>query len=118
MGCYGVGAIDRSEPRRLVWAVALAVASVAALAAMAGVSRGGLGDGDVRLAGLIGLALGYWGWALVVLGLSLGFVLGGCFAVLAIATGRASLRSHIPFGPFMLGGALVALVALRGRYGR
>lgn len=69
----------------------------------------GLGFGDVRLAGLLGLALGYLGWPEVLTGMYAGFLLGG------VGGGLLSLlkvvdRKRYPFGPFMLLGALVALV--------
>ncbi len=69
----------------------------------------GLGFGDVRLAGLLGLALGYLGWPEVLTGMYAGFLLGG------VGGGLLSLlkvvdHKRYPFGPFMLLGALVALV--------
>ncbi len=68
----------------------------------------GLGYGDVRLSGLLGLALGYLGWGPVLVGLYAGFLLGG------IGGGLLSLlrivdRKRYPFGPFMLAGSLVGL---------
>jgi leader peptidase (prepilin peptidase)/N-methyltransferase len=69
----------------------------------------GLGYGDVRLSGLLGLALGYLGWSQVLVGMYAGFLLGG------VGGGLLSLvkvfdRKRYPFGPFMLLGALVGLV--------
>ncbi len=69
----------------------------------------GLGYGDVRLAGLLGLALGYLGWPQVLTGMYAGFLLGG------VGGGLLSLlkvfdRTRYPFGPFMLLGAVVALI--------
>ena len=70
---------------------------------------GELGLGDVKLAASIGLVLGWIGWGHVLLGAFAGFLLGGLFSIGLLATGRATRRSHIPFGPFMLAGALVAV---------
>jgi leader peptidase (prepilin peptidase)/N-methyltransferase len=72
----------------------------------------GMGFGDVRLAALVGLALGWLGWGVVAIGVWVGFVV---FAlpglVLAIARrDRALLRKPFPYGPFMVLGALVGLV--------
>jgi leader peptidase (prepilin peptidase)/N-methyltransferase len=69
----------------------------------------GLGYGDVRLAGVLGLALGYLGWGELLTGLYAGFLLGG------VGGGLLSLlkvveRKAFPFGPFMVVGALVGLV--------
>ncbi|OMH31416.1 A24 family peptidase [Tersicoccus sp. Bi-70] len=70
----------------------------------------GMGFGDVKLAALLGLHLGAAGWAHVAAGTVLAFLLGGLGGVLLLLTGRARWRSAIPFGPFMLAGAVVALV--------
>ncbi len=72
----------------------------------------GMGYGDVRMSGLLGLALGYLGWSTLVLGLYAGFVVGVLgWVVLRLA--RLTRDRHFPFGPFMLVGAVVgiALVA-------
>lgn len=84
------------------------------------VRSAGMGFGDVRLAALVGLVLGWEGAGVLVLGAWVGFV---SFAlpglVLAIVRrDRSLLRKPFPYGPFMLGGALVGLVwgtALAGR---
>jgi leader peptidase (prepilin peptidase)/N-methyltransferase len=76
---------------------------------MALVSPGSLGYGDVKLAGLIGLALGWLGPGRVLLGVLVGFVLGGLAALVLLVAQRAGLKSHIAFGPAMLVGALAAL---------
>lgn len=70
----------------------------------------GMGFGDVKLAGLLGLYLGWLGWAQVVLGGFLGFLYGGVFGGLLMLAGRAGRKSQIPFGPFMLAGALTAVL--------
>lgn len=70
---------------------------------------GELGLGDVKLAASLGLILGWIGWGHVLLGAFAGFLLGGLFSIGLLATGRATRRSHIPFGPFMLAGALATV---------
>jgi leader peptidase (prepilin peptidase)/N-methyltransferase len=70
----------------------------------------GMGFGDVKLAGVLGLYLGWLGWAEVVTGGFLGFLFGGVGGVLLIAVRRAGRKSMIPFGPYMLAGALVAIL--------
>jgi leader peptidase (prepilin peptidase)/N-methyltransferase len=69
----------------------------------------GLGYGDVRLSGVLGIALGYVGWGAVVVGLYAGFLLGGVIGALLRVT-RLVPQRHIPFGPFMMLGGLVGLV--------
>lgn len=70
----------------------------------------GLGFGDVKLAALLGLYLGWLGWAEVAVGGFLGFLLGGLVGLVLVATGVAGRKTHIPFGPFMLLGAATAMV--------
>jgi leader peptidase (prepilin peptidase) / N-methyltransferase len=68
----------------------------------------GLGFGDVRLAGVLGLALGWSGWGTFLVGLYSGFLLGGLIGG-ALAVLRVVDRKGYPFGPFMLVGALIGL---------
>lgn len=69
----------------------------------------GMGLGDVKLAGVIGLVLGYLSWTALVIGAFLGFLLGAVVGVAVIAAGRGTRKSAVPFGPFMIAGALIAL---------
>lgn len=69
----------------------------------------GMGFGDVKLAGVLGLYLGWLGWAEVVVGGFLGFFLGGVIGILLLLTRRAGRKSQIPYGPYMLAGALIAI---------
>ncbi len=72
----------------------------------------GMGFGDVRLAALLGFALGQLGWGEVVVGVYSGFLIFALPGVLlAIARrDRSLLKSAFPFGPFMLAGALIGVV--------
>jgi leader peptidase (prepilin peptidase)/N-methyltransferase len=70
----------------------------------------GMGFGDVKLAGVLGLYLGWLGWSELVSGAFLGFLFGGVVGGALMAFRRAGRKSTIPFGPFMLVGALVAIV--------
>jgi leader peptidase (prepilin peptidase)/N-methyltransferase len=69
----------------------------------------GMGFGDVKLAGVLGLYLGWLGWGQLAVGAFFGFLLGGAWGVALLVAKRASRKSAIPFGPFMLGGALLAV---------
>ncbi|MFB9803002.1 prepilin peptidase [Streptomonospora salina] len=71
----------------------------------------GMGWGDVKIAGLVGLHLGWGGAATVVAGTLAAFVAASVLGLVLIALRRATRRTRIPFGPFMLGGALAALLA-------
>ena len=69
----------------------------------------GMGFGDGKLAGVIGLLLGYLSWGAVVVGAFAGFFLGAVVGVAVMAVGAGGRRTALPFGPFMVLGALAAL---------
>ena len=70
----------------------------------------GMGLGDVKLAGVLGIYLGWLGWAEVVTGGFLAFFFGGLVGVALMIGRRAGRKSQIPFGPFMIAGAFVAIL--------
>ncbi|TFW00124.1 prepilin peptidase [Leifsonia flava] len=69
----------------------------------------GMGFGDVKLAGVLGLALGWMGWPALIVGGFAAFLLGGIFSIALLATRKAGRKSGIPFGPWMLLGAWVGI---------
>lgn len=69
----------------------------------------GMGYGDVRLSGVLGLALGYVGWVQLLFGIWVGFLLGGVIGGL-LSLLRVVRRRAFPFGPFMLAGAVLGVV--------
>jgi leader peptidase (prepilin peptidase) / N-methyltransferase len=75
------------------------------------ISRFGMGWGDVKLAPLLGFYLGWLGWSSVAVGAFAPFLLGGVVAVALVAARRAGRKTKVPFGPFMLAGAFVAVFA-------
>jgi len=77
--------------------------------ALAFVYPGGMGYGDVKLAGLLGLYLGWLGWSTVLVGALGGFLLGGVVGALLMLLKRATRKTALPFGPYMLAGALFAV---------
>jgi leader peptidase (prepilin peptidase)/N-methyltransferase len=72
----------------------------------------GMGFGDVKLAGVLGMYLGFLGWGHVLAGTLAAFVLGGLWSVAFLASRRGTLQSAIPFGPFMLAGAAAAMLLI------
>jgi leader peptidase (prepilin peptidase)/N-methyltransferase len=68
----------------------------------------GMGMGDVKLAGLIGLVLGSLGLGLVAVAAGFGILFGGVGAIVALLSG-AGRKSKVPYGPFMAAGALVVV---------
>lgn len=74
------------------------------------ISPRGMGGGDVKLAGLVGTVLGWFGWGALAFGAFAAFLLGGIFGGILLLTGRAKRRSAIPFGPWIIAGAWVGIV--------
>lgn len=74
------------------------------------ISPRGMGFGDVRLSGVIGMFLGWLSVPHVLLGLFLAFLLASVLGVGLIAVKLRSRKDHIPFGPFMALGAVTALL--------
>jgi prepilin signal peptidase PulO-like enzyme (type II secretory pathway) len=79
------------------------------------VSPSGMSLGDVKLAASLGTLLAWFGWRLLLAGGFAGFLLGGVFAAALLAGRRAGRKQPIPFGPFMIAGAVLAVVAQPGR---
>ena len=71
----------------------------------------GMGFGDVKLSGVLGLYTAWLGWGAWAVGLFLGFFLGGVFGIALIAVKKGGRKTAVPFGPFMLLGALIAILA-------
>jgi leader peptidase (prepilin peptidase)/N-methyltransferase len=69
----------------------------------------GMGFGDVKLSFSLGVALGWISWGSVFLGLFLGFLLGAVIGVVLIATRVRNRRDHVPFGPFLAAGTVLAI---------
>ena len=111
LGLLSLAAAVGQDAGALLRAVLASVALAAAYLLLALLRPGQLGGGDVKLAGLIGLALGWLGWSPVIYGAALGFILSAVVSLVLLAARRISLRSDICFGPFMLGGALLAILA-------
>lgn len=72
--------------------------------------RGGFGFGDVRLAFVLGMFLGWLGWSYIFAGLFVGFAYGAVIGVGLIAVGLRGRRDPIPFGPFLAAGAMTIVL--------
>jgi len=115
----GIAAFAEGAGDDFVRAVLGGVVAFVALGVLHLISPRGMGLGDVKLAFVLGLYLGWLGWGEVFLGLFLGFLLGALIGVLLIATRLRSRKDHVPFGPFLAAGTLIAIVwgpALLGWY--
>jgi leader peptidase (prepilin peptidase)/N-methyltransferase len=71
----------------------------------------GMGFGDVKLSGLLGIYLGWISYGALAAGLFAGYLLGGVISVGLVLFREAGRKTRIPFGPFLLAGALVGILA-------
>jgi leader peptidase (prepilin peptidase)/N-methyltransferase len=106
----GIAAIAHGDVSNLVRAALGMAALYGVYFVLALVYPAGMGFGDVKLAGVLGLYLGWLGWSEIIAGGFLGFLFGGVLGVALMATHRAGRKSSIPFGPYMLAGAFVAIL--------
>lgn len=74
------------------------------------VNPNGMGFGDVKLALSLGVVLGWYGWAVVFAGGFAGFLFGAVYGLALMIMRRAGRRTGIPFGPFMIAGALLGIL--------
>lgn len=103
------GLLVRGEPGRLLAVLVGAVALFVIYFVIAIVVPAAMGMGDVKLAALLGGALGAVGLTAWLAGLLSAFLIGGIVAVIALVSRRVGLHGSIPFGPWMVAGALVGL---------
>jgi leader peptidase (prepilin peptidase)/N-methyltransferase len=69
-----------------------------------------MGFGDVKLSGVLGLFLAWMSWGALFVGAFAGFLVGGVVGMALIVSGRGSRAQRIPYGPYMLGGALIGIL--------
>jgi leader peptidase (prepilin peptidase) / N-methyltransferase len=105
-----VAAIANNDGDALLRALACGGGAFAAFTTLHLVSPRAMGFGDVKLAFVLGLALGWLGVGETLLGLFLGFVYGSIVGVVLIATRIRSRKDHVPFGPFLAAGTLTAVL--------
>jgi leader peptidase (prepilin peptidase)/N-methyltransferase len=105
-----VGAVGDGDWGALGRAVLGGVAGMLTLGALHVISPRSMGFGDAKLAFVLGLALGWLGWGELVLGLFCGFLAGALVGVALITLRQRGRKDHLPFGPFLAFGTLVALM--------
>jgi leader peptidase (prepilin peptidase)/N-methyltransferase len=107
-----LAAINIDETARIATMFGAFIATLVFFLVLSFMSKGGIGSGDVRLAPVLAMFLGWMGWSHVYMGLASGFILGGIWALALVFTGKANRSSRIPFGPFLCVGAVATLFAL------
>src|SRR5207302_11218436 len=105
-----IAAAAQSEWGNLERAVVGAVVAWVFFLVLHLVSPRGMGFGDVRLSFLLGLFLGWLDLRHVFLGVFLGFLLGSIVGVVLMVLRRRGRKDHIPFGPFLAAGAVIAVL--------
>jgi leader peptidase (prepilin peptidase)/N-methyltransferase len=95
----------------LGWAAGCAAVALAVLGAIRWYYPSGMGAGDVRLAGLVGLVLGWSGPGDTLVGFLAGMLIAAAAGLVLIAAGRADRRTPIPFGTCLAAGAMLAVLA-------
>jgi leader peptidase (prepilin peptidase) / N-methyltransferase len=113
VGLVLLGGADllRGDATAVATAAASAGAAFLLYAVLWFAKPGGMGLGDVKLAGVLGLFLGQLGLAQAVVGIAGGFLLGGAFGMALLIVGAVKRDAQMPFGPWMLAGAWLGILA-------
>jgi leader peptidase (prepilin peptidase)/N-methyltransferase len=117
LALLGLAAGLTNDGDALVRAVLCAAGAYLAFLLLRLANPGALGGGDVTLAALLGLILGWRSVTAVLYGLALGAVLAAVFALGLLASRRAGADTALSYGPFLAVGALVVLLAGPGGLG-
>lgn len=105
-----LGALGSGSVSGLLRAAAGAAAIFVVYLAIALISPGAMGMGDVKLAGFAGGVLGFFGLTALIVGTVAGVVIGGIAAVAVVLVRRRGVGGSIPYGPAIVLGAVVALL--------
>jgi leader peptidase (prepilin peptidase)/N-methyltransferase len=111
LGLLLVASVGLGDLGRLGRGLLAAVALGGFFLALALISPRGMGLGDVKLAPTLGLALGWLSWGALAVGVFAGFLLGGLAGLTAIAVLGLTRKSLLPFGPWLVTGALLGVLA-------
>jgi leader peptidase (prepilin peptidase)/N-methyltransferase len=105
-----IAAVGDDDFDAIVRGLVAGVVAFAIFFALHLISPRSMGFGDVKLAFVLGLSLGWLGWGYVLLGLFLGFFYGAVIGLVLIATRVRAKSQALPFGPFLAAGALTAIL--------
>jgi leader peptidase (prepilin peptidase)/N-methyltransferase len=104
-----LAALTLGEPGRLLRAAVCGLVLYAFYFLLMLIKPGAMGFGDVKLAGVLGLYLGFFGWQYAFVGWFLAFLIGAVAGLPLMVFGPAGRKTMIPFGPFMIAGAWLAV---------
>jgi leader peptidase (prepilin peptidase) / N-methyltransferase len=75
------------------------------------ISPSGMGLGDAKAAVALGTMLAWRSWTALIAGGFAGFLLAAVYGLVLLISGRATRKQQIPFGPFMITGAFLVILA-------
>ena len=104
-------ALTRDRADRAVMVLAGAAVFTIAMFVLFVIGRGSLGDGDVRIAPLLGSFLGYWSPRLVLSALLAASLVATVVALGFMVVKRTGRGTTLPFGPFLALGTVIALAS-------
>ena len=107
----GAAAVLRGDMMALIGAGVGGAALFVFYLLLAVIKPGGMGFGDIKLAAVLGLFLGFLGWGNLLVGVFAAFLFGALFGIALMIARRAGRKSGIPFGPWMILGAWVGVFA-------
>lgn len=110
LGALLVATLWSAHPERLVRSLLGAAFFLLFYGALYVFMRGQLGGGDVKLAGVPGVVLGWQGWSAIVGGLLAIWLIGALLYLIATTVGRASSTNGLPHGPALLLGTLAGVL--------
>lgn len=110
LALFGLAALVSGEWVGILRALAVGAVLFAVYAALRALPGGAVGGGDVKLAGVLGVYLGWFGLDTVLVAVLATFLSGGIVAGVLLITRRVERGSRIAFGPFMIGGAWFGIV--------
>jgi leader peptidase (prepilin peptidase)/N-methyltransferase len=111
LGVYGAAVLAGGHPGQLVRAAVAAAALCGFYLLLFLIRPSGMGLGDIKLAASLGAALGWQGWPPVVAATFVTFTAAALYGIALLLLRRATRTSQFPLGPFMVLGALAAILA-------
>ncbi|MDR1151651.1 MAG: prepilin peptidase [Bifidobacteriaceae bacterium] len=109
-GLLGLAAALDGDPAPLVRAAIGGAGLAAFYGAVCLIAPRGMGLGDAKLSGILGMGLAWVGWGAFALGALAPFALGAVFGVATMVIQRSGRGTSIPFGPWMCAGAAIGCV--------
>lgn len=106
-----VGVVASAPPGALVRALLGGLAMFGLYFALWFAYPSGMGFGDVKLAGLLGVATAWVGWGAWAVGVFFGFLYGGAFGIVLLLARGASRKTKVPYGPFLVAGGFTGVLA-------